>query len=85
VFRVPSSLFPFNRKDRASLLRRKGYEGQERYHKSFRRRRINIQFFTSGLSGLGHTATELAQRPGMTHPAVSYAVSRGEQICKGKK
>jgi hypothetical protein len=34
-----------NRKDRASLLRRKGYEGQERYHKS--------SIFNSGLSGLG--------------------------------
>ena len=28
------------------------------------------------------TATGLAQRPGITQPAVSYAVSRGEQIAK---
>ena len=31
---------------------------------------------------LGHTTTELAKRLGMTQPAVSYAVSRGEQIAK---
>jgi len=31
---------------------------------------------------LGLTATGLAQRLGMTQPAVSYAVSRGEQIAK---
>ena len=31
---------------------------------------------------LGFTATELAKRLGMTQPAVSYAVSRGEQIAK---
>ncbi len=31
---------------------------------------------------LGHTATELAKRLGMTQPAVSYAISRGEQIAK---
>ena len=31
---------------------------------------------------LGHTATELAERLGLTQPAVSYAVSRGEQIAK---
>jgi predicted transcriptional regulator len=30
------------------------------------------------LRGLGLTATELAKRLGMTQPAVSYAVSRGE-------
>jgi hypothetical protein len=29
-----SNSIDLNRKDRASLLRRKGYEGQERYHKS---------------------------------------------------
>ena len=33
---------------------------------------------------LGFTATELAKRLGMTQPAVSYAVSRGEQIAKEK-
>ena len=32
---------------------------------------------------LGLTATELAKRLGMTQPAVSYAVIRGEQIAKG--
>jgi DNA-binding MarR family transcriptional regulator len=31
---------------------------------------------------LGLTATGLAKRLGMTQPAVSYAVSRGEQIAK---
>ncbi len=31
---------------------------------------------------LGLTATELAKRLGLTQPAVSYAVSRGEQIAK---
>ena len=31
---------------------------------------------------LGLTATELAKRLGMTQPAVSYAVNRGEQIAK---
>jgi hypothetical protein len=31
---------------------------------------------------LGLTATELAKRPGMTQPAVGYAVCRGEQIAK---
>jgi chromosomal replication initiation ATPase DnaA len=31
---------------------------------------------------LGLTATELAKRLGMTQPAVSYAVIRGEQIGK---
>ena len=31
---------------------------------------------------LGYTTTELAKRLGMTQPAVSYAVSRGEQIAK---
>ncbi len=31
---------------------------------------------------LGFTATELAKRLGMTQPAVSYAVSRGEQTAK---
>jgi chromosomal replication initiation ATPase DnaA len=31
---------------------------------------------------LGLTATELAKRLGMTQPAVSYAVIRGEQIAK---
>jgi hypothetical protein len=31
---------------------------------------------------LGFTATELAKRLRMTQPAVSYAVSRGEQIAK---
>jgi REP element-mobilizing transposase RayT len=31
---------------------------------------------------LGYTATELAKRLGMTQPAVSYAVRRGEQIAK---
>ena len=30
----------------------------------------------------GLTATELAKRLGMTQPAVSYAVIRGEQIAK---
>ena len=29
---------------------------------------------------LGHTATELAKRLGMTQPTVSYAVIRGEQM-----
>ena len=33
---------------------------------------------------LGHTATDLAKRLGMTQPAVGYAVSRGEQIAKEK-
>jgi hypothetical protein len=33
---------------------------------------------------LGLTATGLAKRFGMTQPAVSYAVSRGEQIAKGR-
>jgi hypothetical protein len=37
-------------KDGASLLRRKGYEGQERHH--------NFRHF-SGLSGLGDWLTEL--------------------------
>jgi hypothetical protein len=32
---------------------------------------------------LGHRATELAKRLGLTQPAVSYAVSRGEQIAQG--
>jgi len=31
---------------------------------------------------LGLTDTELAKRLGVTQPAVSYAVSRGEQIAK---
>ena len=31
---------------------------------------------------LGLTATELAKRLGVTQPAVSYAVSRGERIAK---
>ena len=31
---------------------------------------------------LGLTATELAKRFGMTQPAVSYAVIRGEQIAQ---
>ena len=31
---------------------------------------------------LGLTATGLAKRLGMTQPAVSYAVCRGEQIAK---
>ena len=31
---------------------------------------------------LGHTATDLAKRLGLTQPVVSYAVSRGEQIAK---
>ena len=33
---------------------------------------------------LGLTATELAKRLGMTQPAVSYAVVRGERIAKEK-
>jgi predicted transcriptional regulator len=33
---------------------------------------------------LGLTATELAKRLGMTQPAVSYTVSHGEQIAKGR-
>ena len=33
---------------------------------------------------LGLTATKLAKRFGMTQPAVSYAVIRGEQIAKEK-
>ena len=31
---------------------------------------------------LGHTATKLARRLGITQPAVSYAVDRGEEIAK---
>ena len=31
---------------------------------------------------LGLTTNELAKRLGMTQPAVSYAVSRGEQMAK---
>ncbi len=34
---------------------------------------------------LGFTATELAKRLGVTPPAVSYAVSRGEQITKERR
>ena len=34
---------------------------------------------------LGHTATEMARRLGMTQPAVGYAISRGEKICKEGK
>jgi len=34
------------------------------------------------VSELGLTATELATRPGMTQPAVSYAVIRREQMAK---
>ncbi len=41
-----SNSIDLNRKDRASLLRRNGYEGRERYHKS--------SIFNSGLPGLGH-------------------------------
>ena len=34
---------------------------------------------------LGLTTTDLAKRLGMTQPAVSYAVSHGEQIAKERK
>ena len=54
----------------------------------YSKRRLKIQVAARSLlcywavCELGLTATELAKRLGLTQPAVSYAVSRGEQIAK---
>jgi DNA-binding transcriptional ArsR family regulator len=61
-----------------------GVERDEIYSKGRRKIQVAARSLLCywAVRELGLTATELAKHLGMTQPAVSYAVSRGEQIAK---
>jgi chromosomal replication initiation ATPase DnaA len=61
-----------------------GIENDEIYSNGRRKVRLAARSLLCywAMRKLGFTATELAKRLGMTHPAVSYAVICGEQITK---
>ncbi len=64
-----------------------GVEKEVIYSKGRRKIQVAARSLLSywAVRELGFTATELAKRLGMTQPAVSYAVSRGEQIAKERR